>query len=81
MIKQTRVCDIKDRDHGGNVETYIENVIFDHDQEDGKSKCKPYFDKVQIEICDRCRDFQLEKRIYVYAYGAMGHNEYWLKTS
>ena len=51
-------------------------VVFDYDQEDGKSKVKPYLQKETLEICDGCKEYMLEKRFYIYAYGAMGHNTY-----
>lgn len=71
-------CDIKNREHRGSVATTEIDVIFDHDQEDGKSKCDPYLDLVTIELCQGCRNYMLENRRYIYAYGAMGYNEYTL---
>ena len=71
-------CDIKAATHDGDVETIRIAVIFDHDQEDGKSKVDPYLEVVEIEICDLCKRFMLKNRRYIYAYGAMGYNEYFL---
>lgn len=76
MKTQTLDCDIIYRIHGGTVKTKKIDVIFDHDQEDGKSKMSPYLDNVEIEICQRCWDHMMESRTYIYAFGAMGHNTY-----
>jgi len=78
MKQEIKKCDIKAATHEGKVETIRIAVIFDHDQEDGKSKCEPYLDNVEIEICELCKGFMLKNRRYIYAYGAMGHNEYYL---
>lgn len=50
--------------------------MFDHDQEDGKSKVYPYFEMVDIDICDKCFTEMTTKRILLYAYGAQGVNKY-----
>lgn len=76
MIKKE--CDICDLNHHGDVKTRSILAIFDHDQEDGLSKCKPYFSNVNIEMCDGCWDYMMKERRYVYAYGAMGFNKYYL---
>lgn len=78
MKQEIKKCDIEAATHEGKVKTVKIDVIFDHDQEDGKSKCKPYLDDVEIEICELCNDFMLKNRRYIYAYGAMGHNKYYL---
>lgn len=80
MKKQILECDIINLGvvHQGNVNTLSIDVIFDHDQEDGKSKTKPYLDKVVLEICEGCKEYMLENRKYIYAYGAMGYNTYTL---
>ena len=78
MKEEIKKCDIEDRNHSSKVETIALQVIFDHDQEDGQSKCEPYLDKVTIEICDCCKKVMLNDRKYIYAYGAMGHNKYYL---
>jgi hypothetical protein len=80
MKIQTLKCDIQDKKHSGKVETITLDVIFDHDQEDGKSKMEPYFDEVTIEICESCRKYMMEKRRYIYAYGVMGYNKYYLNN-
>ena len=80
-MKQTTItCDISEREHFSTVKEYTIDVIFDHDQEDGRSKCKPYFDKEKIDICVGCMNYMLENRRYIYAYGAMGHNKYYLDS-
>ena len=76
MKTETKTCDISDRNHSQKVETMTLEVIFDHDQEDGKSKCVPYLDRVTIEICETCKKIMLNDRKYIYAYGAMGYNKY-----
>lgn len=73
-----KTCDIGNRKHSGKVDSYKLDVIFDHDQEDGKSKCEPYFDTNIIELCESCRKTMMTKRKHVYGYGAMGHNTYTL---
>lgn len=78
MKQQIKKCDIIAATHDGKVETIKISVIFDHDQEDGKSKCEPYLDTVEIEMCKLCKDFMLKNRRYIYAYGAMGYNNYYL---
>ncbi len=71
-------CDIEAATHNGNVETIKLPVIFDHDQEDGLSETAPYLDYIELEMCELCKDFMLENRRYIYGYGAMGHNKYYL---
>jgi len=78
-MKETNyTCDISNREHSGAVQTIDIHVVFDHDQEDGKSKYAPYLDEVSMELCDGCKKFMLENRRYIYAYGAMGNNTYTL---
>ncbi len=71
-------CDICDSEHRGNITNKKIPVMFDHDQEDGKSKVTPYFEMVNIDICDSCFSRIVEKHILVYAYGAMGYNKYFI---
>ena len=78
MKKEILKCDIESDIHGGTVETVKIHVVFDHDQEDGKRKCEPYLATVDIEICELCKKFMLKNRRYIYAYGAMGYNKYYL---
>ena len=78
MKREIKECDIVDREHEGVIETITLAVIFDYDQEDGRSPCDPYFDSETIEICDSCKKYMLKNRRYIYAYGAMGHNKYYL---
>lgn len=81
MKEVIKKCDIKAATHDGEVQTIKIDVIFDQDQEDGKLKCEPYLCNVTIEICKLCKNFMFEKRRYIYAYGAMGYNEYFLDQS
>ena len=76
MRKEVLSCDIADREHSGVVKTFLTEVVFDHDQEDGRSKTRAYVDEMRIELCESCRNFMLENRKMIYAYGAMGHNKY-----
>ena len=80
MKEEKLKCDIADAKHLGNVETYKIPVMFDHDQNDGKSKTEPYFEMLEIEICDSCYKQIIKKRRIIYAYGAMGHNNYYLNN-
>ncbi|OQB05607.1 MAG: hypothetical protein BWY19_00942 [bacterium ADurb.Bin212] len=79
MKKVTHFCDIENREHSGKILYKSIDVIFDHDQEDGKSKTNPYLDRVDIDICESCWNYMMKNRIYIYAYGAMGFNKYYLK--
>lgn len=79
MIETTVSCDIQNREHKGKVTHFKIDVIFDHDQEDGLSKTTPYFEKEELDICESCMKYILENRRYIYAYGAMGHNKYYLE--
>ncbi|KKL00966.1 hypothetical protein LCGC14_2627690 [marine sediment metagenome] len=76
MKEELLHCDIEDGNHHGNVKTLNIDVIFDHDQDDGKSKMKPYLSRVSLEICEACETYMFTNRKYIYAYGAMGHNTY-----
>jgi hypothetical protein len=67
------ICDICG-EHATNQFGSLQ-VIFDHDQEDGKSKTEPYFDTVSVHLCDKDRDWMMAGN-YIYAYGAMGYNKY-----
>lgn len=78
MKQEIKNCDIANRNHSPKVETITLQVIFDHDQEDGKSKCSPYLQTVTIEMCSDCKKEMLNDRRYIYAYGAMGYNSYTL---
>lgn len=75
-IEEIKKCDINNEKHSGKVFTFEVEVIFDHDQEDGKSKCNPYLETKVIEMCEHCRNKMLNERKYVYGYGAMGFNSY-----
>jgi len=78
MIENIKKCDIINREgeHSGEVRTILVKAIFDHDQEDGKSKVEPYFQEINIEMCEGCIHHMMEKRVYVYGFGAMGNNQY-----
>lgn len=79
MSKETKLnCDIEDLSHSGEVNSVNVAVIFDYDQEDGKSKTDPYIEQEKIEMCDSCWKYMLENKRYIYAYGAMGYNKYFL---
>lgn len=80
MKEQVLECDIKDLTHSGEVLTVTVAVIFDHDQEDGQSKTEPYLEQEKIEMCSGCYQYMLENKRYVYGFGAMGNNEYFLKA-
>lgn len=72
-------CDIENREHSNLVSKKTIPVMFDHDQEDGKSKMTPYFEMAHIDICERCFEEMTKTRTLIYAYGAMGYNKYYLK--
>jgi hypothetical protein len=71
-------CDIKNREHSREVKKYKVPVMFDHDQEDGKSKTEPYYETYQLDLCKDCYCFMLKEHKIIYAYGAMGYNTYTL---
>ena len=77
MKHETYTCDIANEVHG-NSEVKLRKVpvMFDHDQEDGKSKQTPYFQLMELDVCESCFKFMTENRKVLYAYGAMGHNTY-----
>ena len=77
MKHTTLECDVVGKSkHNGSIRTRLVPVMFDHDQEDGKSKVTPYFEMANLEICDHHFIEMTEKRRLIYAYGAMGHNDY-----
>lgn len=77
MKKEIKTCDIENRPHGGEILTRRVQVVFNHDQEDGKSSVKPYLQWEDIEMCEDCYYAQMiAGRQYVSGYGAMGHNKY-----
>lgn len=77
-IQETPVCDIKGERHTGKVLKKKVPVMFDHDQEDGKSKTEPYFELAELDICEAHFLHMGINRKVIYAYGAMGYNEYYL---
>ena len=79
MKKTTLICDIEDRKHSGEVKTYEVPVMFDYDQNDGKSKMTPYFEMHKLDLCESCFKHMVETRTIIYAYGAMGYNKYFLR--
>ena len=76
MKEEILKCDIEGEEHAGKILTFEVEVIFDHDQEDGKSSCPPYLETETIEMCGHCRNKMLVERKYLYGYGAMGYNNY-----
>lgn len=79
MKNITLTCDIENMIHSGEVKHHNDYiVIFDHDQEDGKSKVDPYFQEVDIDICANCMKYIFENKRHIYAFGAMGYNKYYL---
>lgn len=77
MKKEILECDIINRPHKGKVETRKISAVFDHDQEDGQSRQKPYLDTVSLEMCEECYFVEMiAMRKYVSAFGAMGYNTY-----
>lgn len=81
MKTVTLTCDITDRKHDGEVKEISLDVIFDHDQEDALSKMKPYFQRSTIHMCEACRDYMFKEKRYIYGYGAMGFNKYYLGST
>ena len=79
MKKETLHCDIEDMEHSKIAYSVNVPCMFDHDQEDGKSKVAPYIENLKIEMCEDCFEYMLRERRLIYAYGAMGYNKYYLK--
>lgn len=73
----TNKCDICD-EPATNQSINVQ-VIFNYDQEDGKSKVKPYFDLYSLDFCKEHYDYLMEGH-YVFGYGAMGYNKYSFKS-
>ena len=84
MKHETYSCDIDlskcTQDHSGAIILKKVPVMFDHDQEDGKSKTTPYFEMKQLDICERCLGQIIRKKEIIYAHGAMGYNKYYLSN-
>lgn len=77
MREITRLCDICKQKATHTHEDLA--VIFDHDQEDGKSKVKPYFSYQDIDLCEVHNNWLMAGH-YIFGYGAMGFNNYFFKT-
>lgn len=77
MEHKRYTCDINlDDSHSDDVKFKKVPVMFDHDQEDGKSKTEPYFEMKELDICGKHFKEMTEERKLIYAYGAMGYNKY-----
>jgi len=79
-MKTTTVsCDISDMEkHEGVVSERKINVVFFHDQEDGRSEAL-YMETHTIDICTSCYKYMLKNRRMIECDGVMGHNKYLLK--
>ena len=77
MKTEKYTCDIKGN-HEGLIQKECVPVMFDHDQEDGKSKTTPYFEMKELDLCGKHFKEMTENRKIIYAYGAMGYNDYTL---
>ncbi len=79
MKSETYKCDIQGCNFTNkvNIPSRKVTVMFDHDQEDGKSSVKPYQETLSLDLCDTHWDEYLSK--LPYAYGAMGYNKYYMK--
>lgn len=53
-------------------------VIFTTYQEDGATAKEHYFDTNDLDLCHECFAHALLGN-YIFARGAMGHNQYWFK--
>lgn len=80
MENITYTCDIEGREHSKLISRKKLPMMFDHDQEDGKMKMTPYFEMLSIDICEDCFSFMTDNSKVVYAYGAMGYNNYFLRN-
>lgn len=79
MKTEILTCDIQADEHSGACCSRKMPVMFDHDQEDGKSKTEPYFQLLTIEICTKHYAEVIDQRKLIYGRGAMGFNKYYFK--
>jgi len=75
MKEIIKKCDIENSKHCGTARTYEVDVVFSTEQNEGRTT-SPYIDRVEIELCEACRNKMLTERIMPKAYGAMGFNHY-----
>ena len=84
MKTETFSCDIDlskcTQDHSGYIVAIKVPVMFDHDQDDGRTKTIPYFEMRELDLCERCFNQMTRKRELIYGDGAMGHNTYKLSN-
>jgi len=72
-------CDIENREHSEIVSRKRIPFMFDYDQGDGSSKMSPYFEFLDIDVCEDCFKYFTENKILPYAYGARGYNKYYIE--
>jgi len=77
MKTTTYICDIKNCTKEATKIDEKMQVIFKTNQTDG-GNCVPYLTFVTLDICDRCYE-KLLGGTYISAYGAQGHNTYYIK--
>ena len=65
-------------EHSEKVKFEKLTVIFLTETNEGRTT-DPYFSQVEIDICNKCKEFMLKNRRYITAVGAMGYNKYSLK--
>ena len=75
MKTETICCDIKGCKSTTGVKIIKMQVIFTTEQTEGRS-CKPYFEIIDLDLCEACLQKILKERVYIKAHGAMGYNEY-----
>jgi hypothetical protein len=68
------ICDIKNCQNKAEHKQKPIQVIFTTEQTEGRS-IEPHLSYEKIDICDKCLHTIL-KGNYIYASGAMGHNDY-----
>lgn len=78
MKKEIISCDIQG-EHNGKISSYKNmTVVFVTEQNEGRT-CEPYFDKVDIDICEDHLGNLLQNRVMITAEGAMGYNKYFIE--
>lgn len=74
MKTEHYTCDIGNCNNEAALKSFELQVIFTTEQNEGRGT-EPYLSTVKIDLCKGCYE-QIVSGNYVFATGAMGHNEY-----
>ncbi len=73
--KTTYTCDLECCSNEATNRDRSMQIIFTTEQTEGRS-CEPYFELVNIDLCDNCLNKIIKARRYITGTGAQGHNRY-----